>query len=84
MKWSSHDTHPNDAASATMLLALTMLPTKVYKLPGRRQGDFDLLDEHCAAQTPGNHATFNSTNPTNPLLPESPLQDQGEDGDASP
>jgi Family of unknown function (DUF5681) len=43
------------------------------------KGGFDLLDEHCASQTPENHATLNSTNPTNPLLPESPLQDQDED-----
>jgi hypothetical protein len=50
--------------------------------PVEGDGVFDLLDEHCAAQTPENHATFNSTNPTNPLLPESPLQDQGEDAAA--
>ena len=48
-------------------------------LPVDGDGDFDLLDEHRAAQTPENHATLNSTNPTNPLLPESPLQDRGED-----
>jgi hypothetical protein len=48
-------------------------------LPVEGDGDFDLFDEPCSAQTPENHATLTSTNPANPLLPESPLQDQGED-----
>jgi len=48
-------------------------------VPVEGDGDFDLLDVHCAARTPENQATLHPTAPTSPLLPESPLQDQDED-----